>query len=653
MSLTRPEEHPPLPCPEFVPLRDWFRSPRSLLTLYLAGAAMAVACLVWLAVRQLHQQAALDAQRTTERLQGAANLAAARSQQALADLERVLSADMPNVPERTSVVRMRDGGVTVIAGALPFVPIGPVSSEMPAAAFDPAEQIEFAPDGRLRAANQYRALAHSSSVPIRAGALMRLGRVLRQLERHDQALAAYAELAKFTDVVIEGRPAGLIARLGRCAVLEAAGRRDELVREAVGLRADLARGRWPITSALWASVFETTTRWAGPSAPLLANLEHDVASAGALERYWQRRQGVPPAGASRMTISTAQGPVVIIEQARSDGARALVAGPESVESIRRHLTDATFAIRLVDAGARLPVQPGTKSLTLQAVESGLPWDIVVSDADPDRARDESLARRTTFLAGLALVGALILASGYFTFRGIRREVAIARLQADFVSAVSHEFRTPLTSIRQLSHLLHTGRVQDDERREQYYGVLVREAERLHRLVERLLSFGRAEAERFRFESVDACHLARAVVTEFSQQTVTRPIDVSTPSSPCPLRADREMLELALWNLLDNAVKYSSDAEPVRVDVAPRDGGVAIAVHDRGVGIAPHDQRRIFEKFVRGSADRVAATTGSGLGLALVDRVVRAHGGRIEVDSEPGRGSVFTLLMPAIGSGSSR
>jgi signal transduction histidine kinase len=627
-----------------VPLRDWFRPPRSLLTLYLAGAAVAVACLAWLAVRQLNQDAALDAQRTHDRLQGAANLAAARSQQALVDLERLLATDVPKAPAHTSVVRAHDAGFTVLSGTLPFVPVGPPSTDVPDGALDAAEQIEVTPDGRARAASQYRALANSSLPAIRAGALMRLGRVLRQLERHDEALAAYADLAKSTDIVIEGRPADLIARLGRGAVLDALGRRDELVREATSLRADLARGRWPITSGLWASVFAEATRWAGTSAPAIANLDDDVVTAAALEQYWQQRQGSSPTGASRAAIGTPQGPVVLIEQARADGARLLVAGPAHVETIRRQLTDATFAVRLTEAEARPAVQPGTTSVALQADESGLPWTIVVSDADPDRARAESRARRTTFLAGLALVGALILASGYFTFRGIRREIAIARLQSEFVSAVSHEFRTPLTSIRQLSHMLHGGRVSSDERREQYYAVLVRESERLNRLVERMLGVGRADAGRFRFESVDARDIARAVVADFTGQAGARAVDVAVSDDACPLHADREMLSLALWNLLDNAVKYSPDAEPVRLDVAPRDGRVAIAVTDRGVGIAPEEQRRIFEQFIRGSSDRVAETAGSGLGLALVDRVVRAHGGRVDVTSEPGRGSTFTMWL---------
>ena len=327
-----------------MPIRDWFRPPRSLLTLYLAGAFVAVACLAWLAIRPLNQNAALDAQRTTDRLQGAANLAAARSLQALVELERSLVTGAPpslsTTPAHTSVVRVHDAGVTVLSGTVPFVPRAPATTVVPDGVFDVAEQLEPTPAGRARAAAAYRALAASSSSPaVRAGALMRLARMLRQQGQHDEALNAYAALAQATDVVIEGRPADLIARLGRCAVLDALGRRDELTREAGSLRADLARGRWPITSALWASVFEDATRWvgAGGLAPAIAGLGDAVAAAGALERFWQQRQGAPTTGATRTVLDTPRGLALVIEQVHDGETRVLVAGPPHVESIRQQL----------------------------------------------------------------------------------------------------------------------------------------------------------------------------------------------------------------------------------------------------------------------------------------------------------------------------
>jgi signal transduction histidine kinase len=314
---------------------------------------------------------------------------------------------------------------------------------------------------------------------------------------------------------------------------------------------------------------------------------------------------------------------------------------------RQTASDADVDIALVDRdGAAVFGGTRGQAFTLASQKTGLPWAIAVAGAHPERARGEAAARRRIFLVGLGVVGLLIVGSGYFTFRGIRRrELAIARMHADFVSAVSHEFRTPLTSIRQLSHMLQSGRVESDRRRGQYYDVLVRESERLHNLVERFLKFGRADAGRYRLELVDARELAAEVAAGFRESSGSRAIELTTPGVPCPLRADREMLSLAVWNLLDNAVKYSPEGGSVRLELLVGDGRIRIAVHDQGIGIPGQDQRRIFEKFVRGSDPGTSGAPGSGLGLALVDRVVRAHGGAVELESEVGRGSIFTIVLP--------
>jgi signal transduction histidine kinase len=122
--------------------------------------------------------------------------------------------------------------------------------------------------------------------------------------------------------------------------------------------------------------------------------------------------------------------------------------------------------------------------------------------------------------------------------------------------------------------------------------------------------------------------------------------VETAGTPPPVEADREALRCVLWNLFENAVKYSPDCDTVRVRVAGNLRQVEIAVRDQGVGIPRHEQRRIFEKFVRGSAARENNIRGTGIGLAMARQIVRAHGGDITVESEPGQGSTFRVLLPA-------
>lgn len=227
------------------------------------------------------------------------------------------------------------------------------------------------------------------------------------------------------------------------------------------------------------------------------------------------------------------------------------------------------------------------------------------------------------------------------------------MQSDFVSAVSHEFRSPLTSMRQLSEILAEGRVPNNERRQMYYDTLVRETARLQRLVEALLNFGRMEAgaRQYRFEELDAATLVHHVAAEFEGQISGqgRHIELRGDRSHCRIEGDPEAISVALRNLVDNALKYSPNYPTVWVEWGLENHFVAIRVRDRGPGIAAAERKAIFRKFVRGTAAAAANVKGSGVGLAMVRHIVAAHGGDIRVESQPGEGSTFTMLLPATGS----
>jgi signal transduction histidine kinase len=284
-----------------------------------------------------------------------------------------------------------------------------------------------------------------------------------------------------------------------------------------------------------------------------------------------------------------------------------------------------------------------------ASETRLPWTLVIADADPGAAAGEAATRRRLVLAGLAALGIFVLTGSAFIIRAVSRETAVARLQTDFVSAVSHEFRTPLASMRQLSELLVDDRVPSEARRTDYYRTLQRESERLHRLVEALLDFGRMEsgAREYTFAATDLNGLVADVVAEFSAGVVENGFTVETSRADGvgSVAADREALGRALWNLLDNAVKYSPASRTVWVTTAARNGRVFVSIRDRGVGIAPDEQQAIFDKFRRGAGAAATRAKGTGLGLAMVRHIVAAHGGRVTVDSAAGEGSTFTIELP--------
>src|SRR5262249_31803094 len=243
----------------------------------------------------------------------------------------------------------------------------------------------------------------------------------------------------------------------------------------------------------------------------------------------------------------------------------------------------------------------------------------------------------------------VLVGSYFIARAVTRELEVARLQSDFVAAVSHEFRTPLASLCQLSEMLSDGRVPSETRRQVYYEGLRRASERLHRLVESLLDFGRMQAgvQQFRIELLDTGAFFRGVAEEFAQEIRDRGYQLVITQQPDlpTLKADRDALARALWNLLDNAVKYSPQNKIIWAKADCENGRVALRVSDKGLGIAPHERRKIFKKFVRAASAEAAGARGTGLGLTMVEHIVAAHGGEMHVESELGVGSTFTILLP--------
>jgi two-component system phosphate regulon sensor histidine kinase PhoR len=247
---------------------------------------------------------------------------------------------------------------------------------------------------------------------------------------------------------------------------------------------------------------------------------------------------------------------------------------------------------------------------------------------------------------------MALTANYLIIRAVRHERAIARLQTDFVATVSHEFRTPLTALRQFTDMLreHEGQApeQGKDRRMICYDAQSRATNRLTRLVESLLDFGRMEAgvRRYTFERRDCTEFVSQAVQDFRSpaEAFGHRVDFSGNGS-ATIEADGESLARAIWNLLDNAVKYSPGRDAIEVGLHRHGGDVRIDIRDYGIGIPAHERTAIFSKFQRGEQARVRGIKGTGIGLTMVDEIVRAHHGRVEVKSELGKGSTFTIVLP--------
>jgi signal transduction histidine kinase len=278
----------------------------------------------------------------------------------------------------------------------------------------------------------------------------------------------------------------------------------------------------------------------------------------------------------------------------------------------------------------------------------LPWQLRVASANPAETGTILARRRTFAVTGLGLMVIIVAAAGFFVFRAVHRELEIARLQADFISTVSHEFRTPLTAMNHLTDMLQENAVAP-ERLPQYYGALQRETSRLQRVVEGLLDFRRFEAGRraYRMELMDPQEVVRQVLESFAGRHGSHRLHASLDARCATVSGDREAIAVAVSNLVDNALKYSPADAPISVEVEAGEGMVKISVQDHGPGIRRDERRRVFRRFVRGTAARDGNVKGTGIGLAIVQAVMKAHGGRVHLQTVPGQGSRFTLLLPRV------
>ena len=281
------------------------------------------------------------------------------------------------------------------------------------------------------------------------------------------------------------------------------------------------------------------------------------------------------------------------------------------------------------------------------------WTVAVGPRDPNGLAAEQADQRRRGLGIILLSLAMIFVGTFLSTRLIRRELEAARDKSDFAAHVSHELRSPITQIRLKAEALQLGLAPDEASQKRHYDVIVRESERLSRLVDNILDFAAIEKGKkkytFRMGDIGAT-VARCVEQAgVAMETKVMQIDFELPDDLPVAWHDADALSQVIINLLSNAAKYGQQAGwiGVRVYVTGADGKeeVRVEVSDRGIGIAETEQKRVFDQYYRSTDPLARSKKGTGIGLTIVRYIMEAHSGRVEIRSAPGQGSTFTLCFP--------
>jgi len=657
----------------------WLRPPRHLLLIFLGTTFAFLGAIGWLGWRSLQMDTAVEAQRVHDRLESSTDLVAAEIRERLGTIDGELTRLVTlrgsaldnaaltysqSVGEDGLIVVFERDGVRAFPGrGLLYRPAIALESPPDAQMFAIGEAYEDRGGDFQRAALYFQDLASSEDPRIRAGALVRLARNQRKAGRVDAALDTYARLERI-DVAFEGRPVELLARHARARLLEELGRREAFAEEARRLATDLHGARWPLTGATYQAYADDVAQWLGESQASEHTPAADVlAKASAVDLLWEEWNADPSAPSmptGRTSRRSHDRPVFLFWRANEERLVALIGGAgfltsQIVDPLSGVLDQRQVGLVLADGEGRSLVSyavpaSATQNVLRTMADTRLPWTLrVVSASGPDAG--QLAARRALLLAGLGFLALLVVAGAYFSARAMARELEAAQLQSEFVAAVSHEFRTPLTLLRQFSDLLADGRVSSEMERRRYYAALQRGTRRLTRLVEDLLDFGRMEAgsHGFRLEPVFIRAAVDRLTAEFQEEVRAQGYELEVAwNAPDTLvvQADEAALGRALWNLLDNAVKYSPECRTIWVEGRFEGSALTLSVRDRGIGVRADEQQAIFGKFVRGSKPDGHVVKGTGLGLALVRQIVEGHGGTVRVESAIGAGSTFFVTLPA-------
>ena len=330
----------------------------------------------------------------------------------------------------------------------------------------------------------------------------------------------------------------------------------------------------------------------------------------------------------------------------------LLSNPEKL--IRKLDPDSSLNVKIEDNNGITILSRGVNNdetvwLTFIFPENMPRFRLLLSENKPGFLTTLLKAGSGLYLFIFILIALLMVLGFVFTLYTLNVELRLNKLKSEFISNVSHELKSPLTSIRMMTEMLHLNRVETEERKSVYYSAMLEESEHLSHLIDNILDFSRMDDERKKYDFKDL--EMDELLVKFLELTRERlpasgfDIRYTCPDRVPVIQADSDAMLQVFYNLIDNAIKFSGTSRQIDVSLSSGDEELLFCVKDYGIGISAKDQERIFDRFYRSEETQKRGIRGSGIGLTIVRKIVEAHNGHLTLESNPGAGSTFCVHLP--------
>jgi signal transduction histidine kinase len=507
-------------------------------------------------------------------------------------------------------------------------------------------------------------------------ALVASARLYNKMNQPGQAKALYDEIRKdYPGSLLNGQiPLGLIAGLEILKINQALGEKDEIRNNSRQYLELLLHPACEYDVNQFDLFYQSFKEMIPETDPAIDSLFRELDTQRARTDYLIRILSEPDLTAtngnnyfrgnknemSGISINSAELVAVYLSRNKNSGVQTgmVIDFPAYLKSISEKLIqkldpNSSINIKIEDNNGRLVFSKVNKEetgyLSFPFPENLPKWKLLLAENKPGFIATLLKAGSGIYLFIFILIALLMVLGFVFIMYTINVELRLNKLKSEFISNVSHELKSPLTSIRMMTEMLHHNRVPSEERKAAYYSAMLEESEHLSHLIDNILDFSRMEDDRkkYDFTDLDLDELLLKFLKSTRERLPEPGFDIrySCPDRVPDIRADKNAILQVFYNLVDNAVKFSGTSRQIDINLVSRDDELLLCVKDYGIGISSKDQEKIFERFYRGSEPQLMGIKGSGIGLTIVKKIVEAHYGTINIESEVGKGSLFTVRIP--------